>query len=170
MTPFVDNLAGIADCARLLVRLCVLDPSRFHRHMAEEVHLSLLEPAPSRSGEVISALFRPTGEFDLEVEHWESVDGQHRVTVYFDGFRVAWCNSRVVPTGATVGAVGNPTNMSGPPAWTVDQDEAALWASGAGAAHNDEASTILQIEAAAVVALAQLTELLRYAQSEQGAG
>lgn len=65
MTPFVGNLAGIAECARLLVRLCVLDPSRFHRHMAEEVHITLLEPVPSRSGEVISALFRPTVRIPL---------------------------------------------------------------------------------------------------------
>lgn len=170
MTPLVDSLAGIAACARSMVRLCVSDPDRFHRHMADELRLTLFEPVPGKPGEVISTLFRPTGEFDLEVEMRASVEGLHQMTVYFDGFRVASSRSNVVLTASTVSVDGAGTGTGEGPPWTVDQDDAALWASGAGVTPDDVAGVIWEIEAAARVALEQLAELLRYAQNDLGAG
>ena len=137
--------------------------------MADELCLTLFEPVPAKPGEMISTLFRPTGEFDLDVEMRASVDGQEQVTVCFDGFRVASCSSSTVRTVSTVSVDGTGAGTGETPPWTVDQGEAALWASGAGLAQDDMVGSIREIEAAAHVALEQLAELARYAQSARGA-
>ena len=169
-TPPVDSLTGIAACAQSMVRLCVSDPDRFHRQMADELRLTLFGPVPGKPGEVISTLFRPTAEFDLEVEMWASVNGQQQVAVYFDGFKVAWCNSNVAPATPTAGTKGGRMGTDEAAPWAVDQDEAAQWALGVGQAPDDVAGAMREIEAGARVALEHLAELVRYAQSDRGAG
>ena len=167
--PLCDSLAGIAACARSMVRLCVSNPDRFHCNMVDELRLTLFEPVPGKPGEVISTLFRPTGEFDLEVRMSASFEGPHQVTVYFDGIRVAWCRPK---GGLTVSAPGPDDRRTGAvesPPWTVDQGASALWASGMGLAPDDTAGAFREIEAAALVAQGQLAELVQYAQAERSA-
>ena len=167
--PLFDSLAGIAACAKAMVRLCVSNPDRFQRHMVDELRLTLFEPVPGKPGEVISTLFRPTGEFDLEVEMSAGFKGSHQVTVYFDGLRVAWCRPKSGSNISTLGPDDSRTGVVESPRWTVDQGAAALWASGVGVAPDDTAGAFREIEAAAFVARGQLTELVEHAQAARGA-
>lgn len=165
-THLEGSLAGIAACAQSMVQLCVSDADRFHRDMADELRLTLFEPVPGKPGEVVSTLFRPTGEFDLEVELRISVDRQQLVTVRFDGFRVASCSSNMVLTTFTARIDGAGTGTGEAHLWSLDHDEAALWASGAGLAPDDLTGVIQETEAAALVAWEHLAKLVRCAQRD----
>lgn len=167
-TPLVESLVGIADCARSLVQLCLADPDRFHRHLADELRLTLFQQVQGKPGEVISTLFRPTGEFDLKVEMSASAAGLHQLAIYFDASRVAWCSSIGVSTGSTMSAYRNLTGCGAALSWTVDQVEAALWASGVDVAPDDTVGVTREIEAAALDAWDHLAELMRYAQRDSG--
>jgi hypothetical protein len=162
-TPLVECLISAAACARSLVRLRVANQDRFHLDVVDELRRSLLQPVPPRPGEMISTLFRPTGDFDLEVRMSASAEGRHQLADFFDDSRVAWCNLRVIPTTSTASAHGSLLGMQEIPAWSVDQHTATLWASGAGVSPDDTAGAVQEIEAAALNDWARLGQSVRHA-------
>lgn len=159
-------LTGIDDCTRSLVRLRVADPDGFDRHLSDELRLNLFQAVAGRQDGLATTLFRPTGEFDLDVEIAIESDGQQQVTVYFDGFRVAWRRTVALPTLQMLTAAFGERALPTPDersSWIIDHDGATLWASGTGLAPDDQDGIAREVEVAALDAWESLAELERYA-------
>jgi hypothetical protein len=153
------HLGLIADCTFSLLRLNALDPASFHRLMADNLRLNHYLPLADNPDQLASTLYRPTGEFDLEVTVISDSSGNYRVNVCFDGFGVASCEFCDPKTVPTLAENGSPGILGKTRVWSIDHDESALWALGEGIAQEDVAGVYRAIEAAALVGWEHLADL-----------